>query len=448
MNMKATGLTIGLAAVALLALGSEARSQTTLKQSAQRAIDGQPRLAVLRDNRQAIDQEYSRAWSLWYPQVDFRGEVGPEWSQNSSTNERGLLLARRGVGLTVQQRIFDGFEADSEITRQKKRSESAAMRVRETAEVLSLDAVQAHIDVYRQQALLELARKNIAFHEDILRRVRQRIARGVGTQADVNQVQARLDSAFATESETQGQLGEAIARYINIVGNEPDRLVPAESPSVPSAVDDLVNAARKENRTVAITEKDIEVADAEVNAADAPFYPKLSLELGATRQFSQDGVRGPDHDFTALLVLRYNLYKGGGDVAQKSVQLGRLSQAKSSMAVAVRAAEEEARRSNSLLLANIKRVEQLGSAVEQSRQVLDAYTKQFFEAGTRSLLDLLDAENELYVSQSRLVNAEQTRIFAAYRLLSTMGRLVPTLALALPQEADPGQRPPKPPDRP
>ena len=425
---------------AWLALGAAASGQT-LTDSVTKAVVDHPRVGVVANNRLAVESELRRARGLYYPQVDFRAAVGPEWTNNTSTRaahgDREFSLVQKDTQLTIQQRVFDGLEADSEVTRQKARTESAARRVRETSEFVGLDAVEAHVDVVRQRKLVTLAENNVQVHRSLLARIRQRVAGGAGTVADVAQTQSRLDQAMATLAENRGGLAQAEARYISIVGGAPGQLAdpPFPSSAVPSDVETGVANAKAKNPTVSITESDIRVADAQVKVADSAFYPKFNLEMTASRAYNVDGTIGKATQYNALLVMRWNLYRGGADLENRRQALGALAQAKSQRMVALRGSEEETRKSFAQLQSATLRAESLRSAVSLNRDVRDAYVRQF-EVGQRSLLDVLDSENELFLSQSRLTSVESERTFAGYRILAVAGELLPYLGVAMAPEAD------------
>ena len=433
------GSAILLATIWMAALPACAQ---TIRESAQAAIRTNPRVDVVTNNRQAIEQELARARGQYLPQVDLRAGAGPEYTYNngtrSSRNGGSETLLRTEAVVTATQRVFDGWETDSEVERQKARGVSAARRVGETSETIALDAIEAHIDVVRQRQLLRLAEDNVEVHRQMLQRVRQRARGGAAGSSDIDQVQARLDTAIASASETRGALQDAENRYLYVVNQRAGQLAPPDMPpsALPGTLDDAVERARRQNRTIKVNEADVVVADREIDLADASFYPRLNLELVGALNNDLDGVKGPDNNAAALLVFRWNLYRGGSDIAQRRVALGRMSQAMAQRSVAFRQAEEETRRSWVAFQTTTDRLPSLQSAVLQNRSVRDAYTRQFFDLGQRSLIDVLNAENELYVSSGRLVSAQQARVFAAYRLFAAMGELVTQLALDIPPEAD------------
>jgi outer membrane protein, adhesin transport system len=432
--------------VAAFALAAPAPAQS-LRESAQEAIKTNPRVDVVARNRQAVEQELARARGQYLPQVDLRAGIGPEWSDNNTTRARGnrdRTLTRRETGVFVTQRLFDGWETDSEVERQKARGESAARRVGETSEIVALDVVETHIEVLRQRELLRLSEANLQVHRRIVARMRQRVAQGASPAADLDQARARLEAANATVIETRGALEDAENRYEFVVHRRPGQLGAAEFPRASLAntpsVDAALERARRANRTLRITESDVKVAEHEIGIAEAPFYPRVNVELGATRNRDVDGARGDDNDASALLVMRWNLYRGGSDVAQRRAALGRMSQAMAEREVAARNAEDETRRSWVQFWTASDRLPALSTAVQQNRRVRNAYNEQFFNQGQRSLIDVLNAENELFISTGRLVSAEHARTFAAYRLLAATGELVEVLGLEMPAEANESRR--------
>ena len=114
--------------------------------------------------------------------------------------------------------LFDGFATQSEVQRQIARIDSASRRVQETAEFIALDAVEAHLDMLRNQALVELARENIEQHQRMLGQVRQLKGQGGGSIADVHQAEARLAEAQNALAVAFGNLHDAEALYLAVVG--------------------------------------------------------------------------------------------------------------------------------------------------------------------------------------------------------------------------------------
>jgi len=415
---------------------------TSLEETIEAALGTNPEVGVVQADRSAIDQELRQARSQYLPSVDVRGAVGPEYSNNPSTRNRppgadsATTLMRYESQLTLSQMLFDGFATESEVERQKARIDSASYRVAEAAEFIALDAVEAHLDVLRNQDLVELARENVAEHRRIFGRVERLEREGGGSIADVRQTEARVASAESALATAIGNLRDAQARYISVVGASPESLEPPLIPlqAVPESGETAAVRASVNSPTVQIANADIDVSQAELQGSRAGYYPRLDLELGTSANRNIDGVSGGDVDAQALLVVRYNLFRGGADVAREREAFERLREAREQLRLVRREAEEEARLAYNAVITARSRVEALRAEADAQRATRDAYAQQFI-LGQRSLLDLLDAENQLFIARSNLTTAVYAEQFAVYRVLTVLGDLLVTLDIDRPKES-------------
>jgi adhesin transport system outer membrane protein len=429
----------------VLLLGAADVVAVTLEDSVQTTLQTNPDVGVVEADREAIDQELRQARAEYLPSIDLRGAAGPEYTNSPTTRNRSTrpeggdastTLMRWESQITLSQMLFDGFATRSEVERQISRIESAAYRVQEAAEFVALDAVEAHLEILRNLVLVELARENLNEHQRILGLVRDLEGQGASSIADVRQTEARIASAQTSVATADGNLRDAEALYISVVGVEPedleDPLVPY--PAVPESQEAAAAKAAVDSPTVLIANSDIDVAKAELRGSRAGYYPRFDLEVGAAANDNLDGVRGGDVEAQALLVLRYNLFRGGADIAREREAFARVREAREALRQVQRGAEEEARVAYNALVTAQARVESLRAAVEAQRATRDVYAQQF-DLGQRSLLDLLDAENELFVARSNLTTAEYTEIFGVYRVLAVTGDLLMTLDIDRPKDS-------------
>ena len=399
------------------------------------AISTNPSVGQVSNDRRAIDQELRQGRALYYPQIDARVASGAQWSDNVTTNadkKKGdsRTLWRKEAGLTLSQLIFDGFFADSEVERQTSRVKSAAYRVTESSEFTGLDAVEAYLDVLRHRERVKLAADNVAVHRSRLGQTQQKAQAGGGNIADVRQAEARLANAESSLVEVQGNLRDAESNFIKVVGQAPDTLdevaIPADA--LPPDVDGAVNAAVESSPTVAFARQDIKTAEADVKQQNASLYPDIRLELSGTADDDVDGRTDSEFGASALVVLRYNFYRGGADTARIREFKWRLAEAIDAMHTNERKVSDDARVSWNAIEVSHANVDILGRQVQADIKTRDVY-KQQFEIGQRGLLDLLDADNELYLANDNLITAKYAEVFANFRLLATMGALQKTLGI-------------------
>ena len=239
-------------------------------------------------------------------------------------------------------------------------------------------------------------------------------------------------------NQVRGDLKDAEALFIRVVGQAPDTLedptVPADY--VPQDVELAVAIAIENSPTIQFARADVKAAEADIKQQNASLYPDIRLELGGSINDDIDGRRDTEYDATALVVMRYNLYRGGADVARIREFKYRQAEALDRLRVNERKVAEDTRVSWNAMEVSHNNVVILRREVEANEQTRDVY-KQQFEIGQRGLLDLLDADNELFLARDSLVTAEYTELFANYRLLASQGALQKSLGLTPVAAANP-----------
>jgi adhesin transport system outer membrane protein len=340
------------------------------------------------------------------------------------------------VSISLRQRLFDGHEASATVDREQARVESAANRVLENAEVLSLDVIGAFMQVLRTRDLVRLAERNLEVHLRILESLEARLAGGGGSRADVAQTQVRVSRARATLTQNYNLLRDAEADYTRIVGQFPHDIEAPGMPTeaLPEDLDHAVEFAMRNNLTTRIFEADVRSARAEIEVAEVPLWPSVSLEGISEYNDGLTGVDEYEYNNTVMLRLDWNLFRGGIDRAARQEAIARLGESKNRRFQAQVDAEREMRQSWFALEASRQSVVDLRDAVVFARETRDAYVQQF-EVAQRTLLDVLDAENELFVSASELVTAETNEVLATYRILAVAGVLMSTLDISPPEQS-------------
>ena len=408
----------------------------SLVEAVQTTVTSYPEIGEASANRRAIDQELEQAHGLYYPSLDLAAGGGKEWTDTVSIDDQWLTRLESSISLS--QTLFDGGARSAEVDRQASRVDGAAYRVRERAEAIGLDAVQAYLDVLRNLEVVNLATENVEIHKQTLKEIQDRVEAGQSGVGDTQQTEARVSAAEATLVETLRQLDVSEIAYRRLVGESPVNLELPEFNDgvIPDTLEDIISIGMDSNPDIRFAKADVNTSDAEIRAAEANFYPTVALELDASADHDTDGVQGHSDDFTAMVRLRYNLYRGGIDIGRQKEAVERSSESKQRQMRFERLVEEEIRQSWSILARSKARAAALGDQVVANGQVASTY-RQEFEIGQRDLLDMLDSDNELFNSRTALATVEYAVLFAKYRLLATMGRLNSTLGVTLPEEALP-----------
>lgn len=421
-----------------LSVNAQAPQLMTLQQAVSVGVATNPEYGIVAASRRATEEELAQGRALFYPSVDLNGDTGFEYTDDQTNRGQGEdsnEFFRYDVGITATQLITDGGDSRFEVERQKARVNSASYRVQETAELVGLAIVESYLEVLRQRQLVLIARQNIAEHLSIQELITDGVNAGRSTQADLEQIRARIADARATEANTIQALIEAEADFRREVGDAPGQLQLPPTPFnvLAETVDDQVLRTVADSPTLDVFEADIEVAYAEAEQTKATFYPQVDLVLNARQGEDIEGIEGVDKSASALLQMNWNLYRGGGDTARAREFVHRHQEAKEVRADAGRQVENDVRQTWAEMIAAGERARQFASQADANAEVVSAYKDQF-SLDRRTLLDVLDSQNELFVSRSNTVDAEFIEMLSVYRLLALKGDLLPTLTVAYPNE--------------
>jgi adhesin transport system outer membrane protein len=228
-------------------------------------------------------------------------------------------------------------------------------------------------------------------------------------------------------------LRDAKANYIRVVGVEPpEQFEVPMGLSVPASLDDALEQAAANQPTLQLAESDIEAAKAQYEAAYSRRYPTFHFEMERTLFNDIDGVNGDNEDFAAMLRLRYNLYNGGSDDARIRKTQYQIHEAEDIRNSADRQVVQSLGLSWNAYEILAQQVTFLEQYVASSEKTRDSYQKQF-DIGQRSLLDLLDTENEVFSAKNTLTDSTFDYLIAQYRVLNGTGQLLSALGVSLPQ---------------
>lgn len=424
-----------LLATALLSLSpAEARAEG-LNAVVRRTLATNPDLKALWFNRQAIDEELEAARGLARPSLDVHAGAGHRYREGATGSVPAIKsLASRNraeAGVFLSQRLFDGGETGAQIERQAHRVRSARSRLQDTANAIALQAAQAYLEIQRTGRVRSIARENLQAHQAILGKVRARAEAGRGASSEVAQASARVNAARASALEAEARNRDAVALFIAVVGDRPPAQLATVSPPVkalPASVDAAVAQAQQGSPAIIARMFDLRAAEAAIDVARSDFYPKVSAELSADYYSDMDRTVGRRSDVAGLVVVRQNLYRGGIDSARLREATARAGEAQATSDLMRRTVEREVRLSWTAMTVARARAEAIGRQLQQNRTVIAAYREQF-DLGQRTLIDLLDVQNEIFVNETSLVTEQFVGNFNVFRVLGAMGRLVPALGL-------------------
>jgi adhesin transport system outer membrane protein len=430
--MNAKKLSFALVLSVMLSAGvAVAEDDITLQKSVIDTLRYAPRLEMIKHNREAVGHDLDKSKGRWYPKLDIRGGYGSDsYNSKLNTGNDGNWDSRGELSAILSQRLYDGGEASSQIRLDERRAASLDYRVFDNAESLALDAVIANMEVFRQRELLFLAEENAKAHRDILGSLQEREEGGAGSVADVKQTQGRLSMAQASIEKTRSALQAALNEYQRLTGVLPGKIAMDPYPQnlIPASLDEMTAQAIGNNPKINAAGEDVNAETERVNIAKANYHPYVYFELSSSYS---DGVQDQeywDRTDAAMVRFNWNLFNGGSDVAGHKATKARKRQAQADKFDLTLAVENETKTTWAQYKSALNEVKEYTTAVQYNRDTKGIYLEQFGVA-QRSLLDVLDSENEVFQSASQLVTSSVNEQIAAYKLLALSGNLITALGV-------------------
>ncbi len=407
-------------------------SAQTLDEAVRMTLRTNPDVLAGSHNVTAAEELRKQARAGYFPVVDVVLAGGEENSNNTTTRALGeddLQLTRKERSVRVTQLLYDGASTINFVRQQTALVEAAMARLVSTQENVGLRAIQVYLEALRRDEVVRLAEENLGYHEDTLEKIRERFESGVGTKVDVVQTQGRRAQAKSNVLLSQREAKNGIAEFYRVVGEYPQSLVvPTAADGIPGTLEAAVELAMKNNPTLKAAEADLAAAESARKQARGSFHPRFDLELGATRNDDTDGSVGANDDETAVVRMTYDVYRGGADRARLNEAEAREFAARELLRSNQRAVEEDVTLIWNELQDILIRLEYLEAHVKSTEEVLVVYNEQL-TLGKRTLLDLLDVQNELLRAKIAKISGDYIALLARYRVLASTGQLLDQLEI-------------------
>ncbi|MFY9179915.1 MAG: TolC family outer membrane protein [Venatoribacter sp.] len=393
-----------------------------LRDAVHEAIELNPEVQEKWHSFMASTRSYQASKSGYRPKVDFG--IGYDFRNQDYSSNRNYNGAYGE--LTLKQMLYDGMLTPSEVSKFNHLQLVSYFNLLETTEKVAQDAFAAYMDVLRERELVALARNNLTKHHTVFKQVEKSTQAGVTRSADLEQMNGRLALAQTNLITETANLHDVSARYLRVVGHLPEaRLDYFEytNPPIPATVQDTLFAAYQTSPIYHAALRNILASESAHKSERSNYQPRVNLNARyGSQTYDGLGYVNGQSELSAGVELRYNLYNGGRDRQNIRRALQEINVAKDQRdqaCINVRQTVQIAFNDTRKLAEQLPILEQHRDA---SEKVTTAY-KQQFDIGQRTLLDVLDVENEFFQASRALVNARYDLSIAHARTLAAMGRL-------------------------
>jgi outer membrane protein len=422
--------------IALAALPREVGAET-IESALARAYQNNPQLNAQRAIVRQTDESVAQALSGYRPTLSANATLGEQF-----TNESGIFppippglpngaaftikgyTAPRSIGVTGQQTLFNGQQTANKV----RSAESQVYQARETLRVMEesvlLSAATVYMDTSRDSANLEVQQSNLRVLERTLRDTRNRFAAGQVTPTDVAQAEAQLAAGEASLHAAESTLTTTKANYRRIIGNDPANLAPAAPVDrlAPPTLNGAIALGSAQNPSVLAALYGVDVAQLQVKIAEGALWPTLALQ-GSVQQQTFPNIITPSLFLgTAMLNLTVPIYQGGAEYSAIRLDKETVAQQRLNVDQVRDQARANVVQAWGQLQAAKAQVEAAVRQNDASERALDGVRNEA-QAGQRTTLDVLNAQQALVNARVSLIVAQHDRVVASYSLVSAVGRL-------------------------
>lgn len=407
----------------LLLAGPPATAQS-LREALNSTYATNPTLRAARAELRAVNEEIPQALANWRPEVALTGSYGVQRteSQSSLSSTSGSTTPFEATA-RVSQPLYRGGRTIAGTQRAESQVRTQRSILRTVEQTVLLRAATAHMDLWRDQAVVELNRKNEAVLRRQLEASQDRFSVGEITLTDVAQSETRLAVAIADRVAAEGALAANRAVFEEVVGIAPGVVRSAEPPEgLPVSLEEAVTQAKAVNPEVMAATFAEEAARRQVREVVGELWPTVSLEASVSHS-EETSSSGSESDQARILAqVTVPLYQRGG----VSSRIRQAKQISSQRRVEI---EEARRRAEQVAIGAWQgyqtaraQIRSLATGVRAAEIALEG-VRQENEVGSRTVLDLLDAEQELLDAQVGLVRVRRDEVVAGFELFSAVGRL-------------------------
>lgn len=398
-------------------------SAETLHQSLAAAYKYNPQIDAERARLRATDESVSIANSGYRPQITGSADITNSWQKTRPGSLGDGSNTSKGYSVGLSQSIFNGFQTMNAVSEAEAGVRAGREGLRSIEQGILLQAVTAYMDVIRDQAIVRLRENNVNVLSRELQATRDRFAVGEVTRTDVAQAEARRAASISALDVARSNLKISRATFERVIGHPPSRLVePAPFARLPKSQDEAVTIATRESPEVVAALYREQGARFTVDRIWGELLPSVSLDAGYSQRFDPSNSIDQTQGTSVSGRVNIPIYEGGAVHARvrqaKHAHLALLQEIET-----IRTQTREGVASSwAQLTASRAQLESDQAAVTAARTALTGVREEQ-KVGQRTILDVLNAEQEYLSAQVQLETTRRNLVVNSYLVLQSVGRL-------------------------
>ncbi|MGD9808996.1 MAG: TolC family protein [Deferribacterales bacterium] len=375
---------------------------------------------------EGLKYELEAAKSGKRPNMGVEMSAGREYTNGVDTDDESRNLNAGTAGVYARQNIYDGKRTDSYVEEVRARKMAAAYEVLNVANEVFIAATEAYLGVLKERELLKLYMDNVYTQAQILAQIKEKTDAGFGRRSDLINSQSRLSLARANVVSQQQNLKQALVRLHKHLGRyvHPDKFeMPNRMYEFPEDIGTLVNFSLEKYPAIQVAKYNILVKKYTLKRTEALYMPKVDAELRADYMNNTGGDEGDTKSASAMVYFRYDIYDGGSRGNMKKKNYADILKENERAYIERRNLNESVRLAYNIMMSEESKKQFLEEHLDLTGKTLDAF-KEEYQLGRRTLVELLDMENEFQSAKEARIESRFSALVAKYRVLYVTGILI------------------------
>ncbi len=408
-----------------------ARADAMLRQELDELLRSHPQITGAKKSVSSSRKSIDTASADYWPTLNITADAGPEYISSPATRgdaqrDKVWRRTKNTLDVTVTQNLFNGFSTTSSVKTARLSKTVADINLVAIEQNVLFEGINSYIDVLKQKRLIQLARETENNVHQQLELEDERVARGSGVTVDVLEAKRRLQATKERRVSFEGGLQNAVTRYTQIFGHAPDveAMVDPSLPIdlIPPDLEKTIDVALRENPGITNAAADVAIAREAKRTVVAEYAPTVDLIGSWNYKKHNDGTLGTRRDYSVVLQASWEMFSGFStkhSLGQASFDVGKTKDDQRQMS---RKVIEQVRLAWQALITARERMLLLENAVNIAYEVWTS-RRSLREAGKDTVINVLDAENEVANAQISFTAAAYGENLAIFQLLLAMGRL-------------------------
>lgn len=397
------------------------------------ALKSDPEIKMLIQDYHMALQDVEIARGHFRPTLDVSGFAGKEYTHSLATNGKNIFLTEGDLSLTGKYNLFSGHRDEYRVKEKEAAAKLAESRLKEGMIRVSKKITFAYLDLLKKYKIYRKHQHSIATYRQILKKISQKIKDGGGRESDMMQIRSRMNYEESNLFAAEQQYEDALIELEQYTGASLVRPAKLRTPKVHTRnlkLKKLLYRARKHNPTLSALALREKIAYYQAKGLESSYYPTVDLEASGTVAKNRGGVPGLSRGGRIGVGFHYNIYNGGRDKA--TIEKGRLKMLKT---------QHLSRKIRRRLVTNLKktyrdfrtiqgRLRAIGTHIANAKKTEKLYMKEEEETGGRTIIDILNIEQEYNAAQISQITARYTVMQLYFNLLAYSSDILHYLKLS------------------